>query len=242
MLPPKFTNGLGMDFVLVPRGKSWLGGGGGKVGDREVEFKEDFYLGKYEVTQEEWEKVTGKTPSAFKDVSGVLKEDQKRFPVESVSWEDAQAFLERLNTTQKEPGWVYRLPKAAEWEYACRGGPCADRSESAYDFYFEEPTNQLLAGQANFMTAPGKGLLRTCKVGSYKPNRLGLCDMHGNVWEWCDDAEKAGDGAAQRVLRGGCWYSASEPCRAANQIAAPPTYRFLNIGVRMARVPPESRR
>jgi formylglycine-generating enzyme required for sulfatase activity len=241
-LPQKFTNGLGMEFVLVPRGKSWLGGGGGKAGDREVEIKEDFYLGKYEVTQQEWEKVTGKAPSTFKAVAGVAKEDQKRFPVESVSWEDAQAFLKRLNATMKEPGWVYRLPKVAEWEYACRGGPLADKLASAYDFYLEKPTNRLSLAQANFSPPPGKGLLRTCKVGSYRPNPLGLYDMYGNVWEWCDDVEQAAGGASQRVLRGGCWYSASGSCRTANRIAAPPSYRFMNIGVRLARVPAEPRR
>ncbi len=74
----------------------------------------------------------------------------KRFPVEKVSWDDAQAFLERLNKREKEAGWVYRLPKEAEWEYACRGGPLSDKFESAYDFYFDKPTNQLLPEQANF--------------------------------------------------------------------------------------------
>lgn len=82
------------------RGKGWLGRGGGKVGDKEVKFKNDFYLGVYEVTQEEWEKVMDKHPS------GIRKED--RFPVDGVSWEDAQRFIKQLNERVKEAGWVYR--------------------------------------------------------------------------------------------------------------------------------------
>ena len=156
-LAKTFKNDLSMEFVLVPKGKSWLGGGGGKPGDKEVEIAHDFYLGKYEVTQEEWEKVTGSNPSHFKSVAGVGKEEQKRFPVESVSWEDCQAFIERLNKKVNEAGWVYRLPKETEWEYACRGGPLADKFESAFDFYLEKPANELLPEQANFSLKPGEG-------------------------------------------------------------------------------------
>ncbi len=82
--------------------------------------------------------------------------------MENVAWDDVQAFLERLNNAEKGAGWVYRLPTAAEWEYACRGGPLSDKSESAYDFYFDKPTNQLLPEQANV----SRFLQRTCKVGS----------------------------------------------------------------------------
>ena len=99
-------------------------------GDKEVEIAQDFYLGKYEVTQEEWEKVMGVNPSYFQRtgagenaVKDITDEELKRFPVEQVSWDDAQLFLEALNKREKEAGWVYRLPKEAEWEYACRGGP-----------------------------------------------------------------------------------------------------------------------
>jgi formylglycine-generating enzyme required for sulfatase activity len=242
-LQPTFKNSLGMEFVLVPKGKSWLGGGGGKVGDKAVEIVQDFYLGKYEVTQEEWEKVTGLRPSHFsregagkelvKDIPDV---ELKRFPVECVSWDDAQSYVERLNKGEKEAGWIYRLPKEAEWEYACRGGPLSDKLESAYDFYFEKPTNQLLPEQANF--AHGKGLKRTRKVGSYSPNRLGLYDMHGNVWELCDDEQKDVNGPPLRANRGGAWDGSPLDSRALSaNPPRPPSLRLVILGLRVARVP-----
>lgn len=233
--PNPFTNSLGMEFVLVPKGKSWLGGGGGKPADKEVEIANEFYLGKYEVTQEEWEKVMGSNPSDFKMVAGVPTEDQKRFPVEKVSWQDAQVFIGLLNKKVKEAGWEYRLPKDAEWEYACRGGP-GDKFASGFHFYFEKPTNQLLPEQANW--EHGKGLKRTCKVGSYPPNRLGLYDMHGNVWEWCDDLfDPKEPRASHRVARGGGWDQGDNGCLAAHRNAAPSSDRLHYLGLRLARVP-----
>ena len=246
--PPTYKNSIGMEFVLVPKGKSWLGGSNSRPGDREVEIAADFYLGKYEVTQEEWEKVMGENPSHFSRtgkgmdvVKDIPDAELKRFPVESVSWEDCQRFVSRLNERQKEPGWVYRLPKATEWEYACRGGPMADRPESAFEFYLAEPAKTLLPKQANFMH--GGRPIRTCKVGSYPPNRLGLCDMHGNVWEWCDETEKAADGAVHQFIRGGAWNGAFWFCRAADRHPIRPSVnRSDNKGLRLARVPsPEAK-
>jgi formylglycine-generating enzyme required for sulfatase activity/WD40 repeat protein len=233
-LPRTFTNCLGMEFVLVPKGKSWLGGGDGKVGSKEVEIPSDFYLGKYEVTQGEWRLVMGSNPSHFQNVPGVAKGEQERFPVETVSWEDAQLFLKKLNALGRRPGWEYRLPTEAEWEYACRGGPLDDKADSAYDFYFADPLTRLLPGQANFDKT---GLKRTCKVGSYQPNRLGLYDMHGNVEEWCADEAKDDKGASLRVHRGGHWFYAARYCGAAHRYPHAASYRYFNLGLRLARVP-----
>ena len=241
-LPGKFTNSLGMEFVLVGKGTAWLGGGNGQQGEKKVEMTEEFYLGVYEVTQAEWEAVTGLTPSGFSRTGGgknavkdISDADLKRFPIEQVTWDDAQLFVEGLNKRVPEAGWIYRLPKADEWEYACRGGPLSNKFDSAYDFYFDKPTNQLLPDQANF--EDDKGLKRTCKVGSYEPNRLGLYDMHGNVWEWCDYAEKGADGASQRVNRGGCWHGDSGYCRASFRGTSLPSARDNYLGLRLARVP-----
>src|SRR5208283_3503076 len=115
-------------------------------------------------------------------------EDLKQFPVELVSCDDAQKFIKKLNEQEKGKGWLYRLPTEVEWEYACRGGATSEE-ECSYDFYFAKPTNDLSSKQANFDgTEPGgnadKGpyLGRPAKVGSYAPNKLGLYDMHGNLW------------------------------------------------------------
>jgi formylglycine-generating enzyme required for sulfatase activity len=164
-------------------------------------------------------------------VKDIPDAELKRFPVENVSWDEAQVFLRLLNQRDGHEGWVYRLPKEVEWEYACRGGPMADRVESAFDFYFDRPVAQLQPQQANYAQP---GLNRTCK-GSYPPNKLGLYDMHGNVWEWCDDAEKRDD-AVLRVYRGGC-YEWPSVCRATARLAHVAWVRDHGLGLRVARVP-----
>ena len=161
-LPPTFKNSIGMEFVIVPKGKSWLGGGKDKLGDKEVEIPADFYLGKYRGHAGGVGEGDGGEPQpllAHGDGKDAVKDipdaDLKRFPVENVSWDECQVFMAKLNKQEKETGWVYRLPKEAEWEYACRGGPMADKLDSAFDFYFAKPTNTLLPEQANFDTAQG---------------------------------------------------------------------------------------
>ncbi len=240
-LPPTFTSSIGMDFVIVPKGKSWLGGGPDKLGDKEVEIPADFYLGKYEVTQEEWEKVMAENPSHFsrtgdgKDaVKDINDADLKRFPVEMVSWDQCQVFVAKLNKLEKEAGWVYRLPTDVEWEYACRGSPLADKADSAFDFYFAQPTNTLSPKQANF--GGEKGLNRTCKVGSYQPNALGLCEMHGNVAEWCANNIQGADGAWYLRLKGG-GFANPQSFRAGLKAWARPSTRARSNGLRLARVP-----
>src|SRR5260370_19249589 len=132
------------------------------------------------------------------------EEDLKQFPVESVSWDDAQKFITKLNEQEKGKGWLYRLPTETQWEYACRGGATSEE-ECSYDFYFAKPTNDLSSKEANFngnvpwgKADKGPYLKRTAKVGSYAPNNVGLYDMHGNVWQWCEDLWEKGD--SNRVL------------------------------------------
>jgi len=244
------TNSIGMKLVFVPRGSFWMGGEGGTPGTRQVEIAHDFYLGAHEVTQAQWKAVMGeyKNPSHFsrkgggKDkVKDIADAELEQFPVEQVSWEDAQEFMKRL---RGDSGWLYRLPMEAEWEYACRGG-LHSKEESGFDFHFGQPTNDLSSEQANFngtypagTAAKGKYLERTTKVGSYQPNRLGLYDMHGNVWEWCQDAYHVG---WARVCRGGSWRASAWSCRSAFRDGVGPRVPFSHLGFRPALVPSGSK-
>jgi formylglycine-generating enzyme required for sulfatase activity len=237
----RFTNSLGIEFALVPKGKTWMGGMAGKApNDEMVEFNEDFYLGVYEVTQEEWQKVMGTNPSGHSPagkksdaVKGIPTDEVKRFPVEMVSFDDAQEFVARLNSMLKEKGWVYRLPTQAEWQYACRGGPVGKKEELGFDFYFDRPTNVLLPDRANFNR--NVGLPK--KVGSYLPNALGLHDMHGNVGEWCHDTQTDKDGKVIALSHGGSWTHSADWCRAVFIIRSQTFARFDDMGFRLARVP-----
>ncbi len=233
----QFVNGIGMKFALVPKGKGWLGGIGGKVGDKEVDFKDDFFIGVHEVTQQEWAQVMGKNPSAFKgenrEVNGVSVADP--LPAEGMTWDECQEFVARLNAKCPEPGWRYRLPTEAEWEYACRGGPAERKSDHGYDYYFDKPSNAL-TGRANTEQAVG----RTSKVGSYPPNPLGVYDMHGNVWEFCQDDVVDNKGEPARVIRGGGWHNSPGACRAGGRSTGPLSIGNHGIGLRLVRVRVES--
>jgi formylglycine-generating enzyme required for sulfatase activity len=238
----KYTNSLGMQFALVPKGKAWLGGGGGQPGTTAVEFKDDFYLGVYEVTQDEWAQLMAGNPSHFsrtgagKDaVKGVSDADLKRFPVDNISWQQAQQFIAKLNERAPQPGWVYRLPTENEWEYACRGGPQASPADSVFHAHLAVPAQLLSPAQANFKHA--QGLSRTAKVGSYPPNRLGLHDMHGNVWELCYEDLGEKNGIQWRAMRGGAWNHDAEFCRAARSFLTGAPIQAPGHGLRVARVP-----
>lgn len=121
-----------------------------------------FYMGKYEVTQEQWELVMKNNPSTEKG---------RNLPVTDVSWEDTQTFCEKLNTISNK---TFRLPSEAEWEYSCR-------AHTKFSYHFGET---LTPANANYVDSKHGTPI---KVGSYKPNGFGLYDMHGNVWEWCND-------------------------------------------------------
>jgi serine/threonine protein kinase len=238
----KFTNSLQMEFALIPKGKSWLGGRGGSPGEKEIDVAADFYMGVYEVTREEWEKVMGdgKNASQFSRagkqeamVRKISDADLRRFPIDSVSWNDCQQFVSKVNQAMQEDGWVYRMPTSVEWEYACRGGPMASRDESRFDFYLDEPTNTLPPGKANFDSS---GLKRPCKVGSYPPNKLGLHDMHGNVFEYCSDIVKEKN-ESLRFLAGGAWIDNAGLCGAEHRGIGDTRSAYTGGGLRLVRVP-----
>ena len=248
--PPKPKDGpLGMKFVPLPKATFYMGWDGTKGSAKKTEIKADFEIAIHTVSQGQWQKLMGKNPSYFsrdgggKDkVKDIKDEDLKQFPVESVSWNDAQEFIKKLNEKEKGKGWMYRLPSEAEWEYACRGGATTEE-ECSYHFYLAKPTNNLSSKEANFdgnlqggQAEKGPYLARTTKVGSYPPNKLGLYDMHGNVWQWCSDPYYL-NGSGPRVDRGGCWGSPDLACRASHRGGITPSDRFDVIGFRLARVP-----
>jgi len=258
----EFTNSIDVKLVRIPRGKFWMGAVLNESGAQPNEFPrhqvtitKDFYLGVYEVTQKQYQKVTGKNPSAFSKTGAmanlVANMDTSDFPVENVSWDDAQEFCKKLNalTAEKGAGRTYRLPTEAEWEYACRGG--ADVREP---FTFERPSKSASSKQANFNgTLPfgggeqGPQLLRTCKVGSFKANPFGLYDMHGNVVEWCQDwfgeatyrdkdrSDPTGPTTGQyRLLKGGTYNYDAQFCRSAYRNYTSPNSRDASFGFRVA--------
>ncbi len=250
--PPKPKDGpLEMKFVPLPKATFFMGWDSNPKGVK-TEIKEDFEIAVHTVTQEQWKAVMGNNPSYFsrdgrgKDkVKDIPDADLKLFPVEQVSWNDAQEFIKKLNEKEAGRGYAYRLPSEAEWEYACRGGATSEE-ECSYHFYFDKPTNDLSSKQANcngnypFGKADkGPNLNRTTKVGSYPPNKLGLYDMHGNVCQWC--ADLFFPGASHRVYRGGGWFNVAGICRAAYRNGNAPVFRFNFIGFRLARVPVESK-
>jgi formylglycine-generating enzyme required for sulfatase activity len=236
-----------MTFVRLPRGTFYRGWDGQQKGVK-AEIKEDFEIAVHTVTQEQWRAVMGSNPCTFSRRGGgrssvvdISDEELKLFPVEMVTWNDAQQFIQKLNEIERERGYLYRLPTEAEWEYACRGGATSEE-ECSYHFYFDKPTNDLSSDQANFDgnapfgNAPkGNHLLRPTRVGAYPPNRLGLRDMHGNVWQWC--ADEYAPGRSSRVIRGGSWNFKGALCQAAIRNGCEPTYRAPNLGFRLARVP-----
>jgi formylglycine-generating enzyme required for sulfatase activity len=235
-----------MTFVHLRKGTFCMGWEGQKKGVK-TQIKEDFEIAVHTVTQGQWHAVMGNNPSAFSrqganrgSVSGISEEELKLFPVENVLWDDAQEFIKKLNEKERGRGYVYRLPTEAEWEYACRGGATSEE-ECSFHFYFDNPSNDLSSDLANFNgndpvgNAPkGKFLGRPTRVGSYPPNKLGLCDMHGNVWQWCGDLL---EGDSVRELRGGSWYDFGALCTAARRCGVAPSFRFINSGFRLARVP-----
>lgn len=173
---------------------------------------------KYEVTQGLWEEVMGKNPSCFKETN---------LPVECVSWNECQEFIKRLNDLPKvkASGWIYRLPTEKEWEYACRAGSTGDYCKLANGV---EITKSTLSEVAWYLDNSEN---KTHIVGQKNPNAFGLYDMHGNVWEWCEDLYRAGD--SLRVARGGSWFNVSSYCQASCRSYFSPGRRVSDLGFRL---------
>ncbi len=179
--PPKeFTIFIGMNFVWIPPGTFQMGSPKDEHGRSQdeilhkVTLTRGFYLGVTTVTQEQWLAVMGANPSFHKG--------EKNLPVECVSWDDCQVFLEKLS---KKEGQVYRLPTEAEWEYACRAG-------TTTPFYFGDniTSDSMVNFNGNYPYRKGIGSARnrTTQVGIFPANAWGLFDMHGNVMQWCADS------------------------------------------------------
>ena len=232
------TDPFAAQMVLIQGGTFMMGSPDSEADRKDNEYQHQvtlssFKMSKYEVTQAQWEAIMGSNPSNFKSCP--------QCPVEQVSWNDIQDFLQKLKA---KTGKSYRLPTEAEWEYAARGG-------TSTPFY---TGNCLSTDQANYdgnypyqSCAKGKYREKTTPVGSFAPNKYGLYDMHGNVWEWCQDwydnsyyknspsdNPKGPSTGAARVLRGGVWYNDAESCRVANRGIGSPAHRGGNFGFRLA--------
>jgi formylglycine-generating enzyme required for sulfatase activity len=219
------VNSIGMHFVPIPAGTFTMGDG---EYAHKVTLTHSFHLGQHEVTQEQYEKVMGATPSNFKGPQN---------PVEKVSRDDAVEFCRKLSELpeEKSGGYVYRLPTEAEWEYACSAG-----TTTAYSFGDSESE---LGDYAWYDKNSGK---TTHPVGGKKPNPWGLYDMHGNVWEWCQDwhgdypsgsvTDPTGVASgSDRVGRGGGWGNFYVECRSAHRYWSRPSRRGNHLGFRVLR-------
>jgi formylglycine-generating enzyme required for sulfatase activity len=220
-----------MEFVLIPAGTFQMGSNDSDAYDNEkpvhtVHITRPFYLGKYEVTQGQWQAVMGSNPSHFTG-------DPSR-PVENVSWDDVREFVRRLNGL--EGGAAYRLPTEAEWEYAARAG-------TTNRWSFGDEMSQL--GRYAWYDENAEG--QTHPVGQLQPNPWGLYDIHGNVWEWVQNwygkytgstaVDPAGPSSgSDRVYRGGSWRYTLRFCRSAFRYYDVPGFRLDNVGFRLLRV------
>jgi formylglycine-generating enzyme required for sulfatase activity len=224
------VNSIGMEFVLISAGTFQMGSEDGEGDERPVHrvtISRPFYLGKYEVTQAQWQTVMETNPSLF--------QGEPRRPVEQISWEDAQAFINKLNA--REGTTVYRLPTEAEWEYAARAG-----TTTAYSFGNDV---ERLGAYAWYRQNAER---HTHPVGQLQPNAWGLYDMHGNVWEWVQDwygryaAQAITDprgptAGSHRMRRGGGWNNEAKYCRSANRYSAV-GFRDDFLGLRIVRMVP----
>jgi len=240
----RVINSVGMEFVPVPAGSFLMGSVKSEpaADDRDnerprrpVTLTRPFWLGRFAVPQAAYEAVTGENPAHF---------ESPYLPVETVDFDEAEYFCHLLSAlpAEKTAGRRYRLPTEAEWEHACRAGTFTP-------FHFGPPPSTDLVnydGRHNYGGAPpGVYLAMTAPVGTYPPNAFGLCEMHGNVWEWTADHYAANyrgldrvdptgptDGE-RRVIRGGCWEAIGAYCRAAHRFGEEPDTRDNFTGFRV---------
>jgi len=229
--------GVTMELVRIPAGSFMMGSENGDYNEtpvHSVTITQNFYIGRYEVTQAQWERVMGTTPWAGR--LHVL--EQGDCPATYVSWEDAVQFCQTLSAST---GYDIRLPTEAEWEYTCR-------AESTTEYYFGNDPGDLGAYAWYYDNACHVGEGYAHPVGQKIPNDWGLYDMHGNVWEWCNDWYDANyysalpsrdpqgpsSGTEHRVMRGGSWRYIPSVCRSANRSAGWPDYTAFNYGFRCA--------
>jgi len=220
-------NGINLEMVLIPAGKFMMGSPQTEIGRHvsenlhEVTITKSYYMGKHEVTQEQWQAVMGNNPS---DTKG------ENLPVNNVSWNECQEFIKKLNS---KTNGGYRLPTEAEWEYACRAG-----TSTTYSF-----GGEITPKDANYDDSK---IGRQVVVGSYKSNSFGLFDMHGNVWEWCEnryggypsgavtDPQGPATGT-NRGMRGGSFFSKEFEIRYSSRNGSRPTDRDKHYGIRLAK-------
>jgi sulfatase modifying factor 1 len=227
------------EFVLIQPGTFMMGSPEDEVGRfddetlHEVTITKPFYMQTTPVTQKQWKAVMGNNPSYYKG---------DNLPVERVSWDDCQEFIQRLN--QSDDG-IYRLLTEAEWEYACRAGTSTpfgigngcDLDITQANFDGRYPYGKGAEGIYRAATVP---------VKSFAPNAWGLYDMHGNVWEWCQDwygdhpkgavSDPQGpDSGEYKLLRGGSWYYFAKDCRSAIRLNESPENGYSDIGFRLVR-------
>ncbi len=225
--------GINMKMVYVEGGDFLMGGTSEQGGDIDNDEKavrrvsvDSYYIGAFEVTQGQWEKVMGTNPSNFRKGAD--------YPVERVSWEDAQAFCQELS---RKTGKTYCLPTEAQWEYAARGGHKNEGTK--YSGSWSIDAVAWYSGNSGQSTHP---------VGTKRPNVLGLYDMSGNVWEWCSDwygdyrtydtrNPTGASSGTYRVTRGGSWSVNARDCRVSYRSSGTPDYRGSRIGFRVVLLP-----
>jgi formylglycine-generating enzyme required for sulfatase activity len=236
-------NPLGMEFIRIPSGAFTMGSPPDETGREEdetqvrVTISKPFYLQTTEITLKQWWAVMGKRFFG-------RRKGAPDMPVAKVSWYDCTEFIEKLNEMHKGN---YRLPTEAEWEYACRAG-----STTAYSWGSTIDCTQAMYGNKrhrfeeclDYVRSRGLTANQPAPVKSYPPNAWGLYDMHGNVWEWCQDwlgvyptgevTDPTGPASGDnKIRRGGSWFGSGVVCRAANRNFGHPASRYQTTGFRL---------